>query len=352
MRVFPGAVARLAGLSAPHAPLFGWLAGAVVLSAVFVYLSALMNALGEVGKLAVLQVAAPASMALLALPTAVAARQGREQPLVLILVLSTAAAVAAAALLLWNRHEDLRTWFGGRGGWWSNAALRRFFSISGAMLASGLISSLTLVAIRARIVRLEGLTAAGEFDAAWTISMNHVTLVLASLQSYYLPLLARTREAGARAAQISAVLVPAALTAACVIAGIALLKAWILGLLYSHEFVPAARYLRWTLLGDYLKVTSWILSVPMLASADMEMFLAADVAAWSAFAAGAWVFSIWKTPAESAAMAFAGMYVVHALVSAAYVWRRHAFSPDRRTWVVWGSGLGLVAATSGWNWTS
>ena len=51
----------------------------------------------------------------------------------------------------------------------------------------------------------------------------------------------------------------AALAAAGAIAAIALLKPWLLTLFYSAAFRPAAGYLRWTLLGDYLKVTSWIL---------------------------------------------------------------------------------------------
>ena len=350
--LFPERLSQFAGLSANHASLFRWLAPVVALSCGFVFLSALLNALGEVGRLAMLQLAAPAAMAALAWPVAHGFRRGRELPLALMLAASAATGVALAAAFLRPRRQELAGWFRGPGSWWSRDAARRFFSISGAMLISGLLSSATLVALRGRILRAQGLAATGEFDAAWTISMNHVTLVLASLQAYYLPALARTRDPDCRAAQIAGVLVPAALAASCTIAFIALLKPWVLGWFYSHEFLGAARYLRWTLLGDYLKVTSWILSIPMLAAADMRVFLAADLAAWFTFAASALALTAWKTPAESTAMAFVSMYLVHLAIAGIYSRRRHAFAPDRRMRLAWLAGLCVVLVASGIGWQS
>jgi PST family polysaccharide transporter len=322
----------------------------VVLSGGFVLLSALLNALGAVAQLAALQLAAPAAMAMLAWPMARLFREGRERALILLLTASAAAGVAVAARFLISHREELTSWFRGTGGWWSQDAARLFFSISGAMLVSGLISSAALVALRGRILHSQGLAATGEFDAAWTISMNHVTLVLASMQAYYLPALARTRDPDTRAAYISGVLVPAALAASCIIAFIALFKPFILSLFYSHEFLGAARYLRWTLLGDYLKVTSWILSIPMLAAADMRIFLAADMVAWSTFAAAALALTAWKTAAESTAIAFVLMYLVHLSLAGIYARRHHGFSPDRRTGLAWLAGLSLVAVASGIGW--
>ncbi len=151
----------------------------------------------------------------------------------------------------------------------------------------------------------------GQFDAAWGLSMNQVTLVLSSLQTYYLPEVARSRNPAQRDAHISSVLTVAALTAAVAIAAIALLKPWLLTGFYSAAFRPAAAYLRWTLLGDYLKVTSWILSIPILAAGDMKMFLAADLAAYGVFLAVASGLAPLVTAASGAAMAFVAMYAAH-----------------------------------------
>ncbi len=79
------------------------------------------------------------------------------------------------------------------------------------MLAGGLISSAVLLALRARISRTQGLATTGQFDAAWGISMNHVTLVLASLQTYFLPALARAQSAEERGRHTASVLAIATL---------------------------------------------------------------------------------------------------------------------------------------------
>jgi enterobacterial common antigen flippase len=180
--------------------------------------------------------------------------------------------------------------------------------------------------------------------------MNQVTLVLSSLQTYYLPALARSRNAAQRDAHISSVLTVAALAAAGAIAAIALLKPWLLTLFYSSAFRPAASYLRWTLLGDYLKVTSWILSIPILAAAKMKMFLTADLMAYGVFVAVAagWAHAV--TAAASAAVAFVAMYAAHVLLCAFYVWRKLGYVPARSTVAAWLAGLGLVTAVSALTW--
>jgi hypothetical protein len=125
----------------------------------------------------------------------------------------------------------------------------------------------------------------------------------------------------------------------------------LLHLLYSPAFLGAGQYLRWTLLGDYLKVASWILSIPMLAAADMRVFLASDLAASGAFLAAAALFSRWRSPAESAAIAFLAMHVAHLGICVFYVRRRHAFPWRGRAAAVWLAGLAVVGAAStlGWN---
>ncbi len=77
---------------------------------------------------------------------------------------------------------------------------------------------------------------------------------------------------------------------------IALTKPILLPLLYSPAFLGAGRYLRWTLLGDYLKVASWILSIPMLARPARAVFLASDLAASGVFLISAILFSRWRSP--------------------------------------------------------
>ncbi len=117
---------------------------------------------------------------------------------------------------------------------------------------------------------------------------------------------------------------------------------------YSAAFDPAAAYLRWTLLGDYLKVTSWILSIPILAARDMKMFLAADLAAYGVFERWPWTRSRYDGGFRRGDR-FCGDVHDSYLLCAIYLWRVGLYSSARRWWPGWrarrrdgglGAGLG------------
>jgi O-antigen/teichoic acid export membrane protein len=344
----PGWLASSTGLGAQRAGLIRWLAMPVLFSSALVFLSAILNARGEIGRLALVQMASPATMAVLAYPVARMLRGGDRDPLVWWLAASAALAVTLALALL-NR-EPVKQWFRGRARYWSAEAARGFLTMSGSMLAGGAAASLVLLAARARILHQQGFAVAGQFDAAWAISMNHVSLVLASLQTFCLPVLARTPDRAERSAHLTRMLTAAAMAAAVIVCLLALLKPAVLALFYSDAFREATRYLRWTLVGDYLKVSSWVLSIPMLASADMRAFLASDLSAFAVFAAGAAIFGHFRGAAEGTAIAFVAMYVAHFAICGSIAWKRYGFRPGTRMALIWTGGLLAVVAVSAATW--
>ena len=123
-----------------------------------------------------------------------------------------------------------------------------------------------------------------------------------------------------------------------------------LPIFYSNEFQITAQYLRWTLLGDYLKVASWILSVPLLAAGDMRGFLLADVAAYSTFITSSAVLSRWLPVAEAAACGFLFMYTMHLLVCGVLASSRHGIRISLGTGLTWLTGLAGLAAVSAFSW--
>jgi len=182
----PGQIVRWSRLPAASEPLLPWLAVTVALLSVFVFLTAILNALGEIGKLALLQLASPLVSAMVAWPVALAVRAGHPVAMAVFLMIPAAATVVAAAIALGRHREQVREWLEAgpmvdRGGipalpfdLRSDAGQR----VSGDDGAAG----------GARIYYPSGsLTMTGQFDAAWNISMNQVTLILGSVQTYYLP---------------------------------------------------------------------------------------------------------------------------------------------------------------------
>ena len=138
--------------------------------------------------------------------------------------------------------------------------------------------------------------------------------------------------------------------AAVMIGGIAVLKPWVIQVLYAPSFRASAGLLRWTLLGDYLKIGSWILSLPLLARADMKAFLALDTAAYATFAGVSILLSRWLPGAESAAMGFACMYAVHLVVGAVFARRRCGIRFERSAVAIWFGGFAVVALISRITW--
>ena len=93
----PGWIAASTGLGAERSGLIRWLAVPLAFSSALVFLGALLNARGAIGRLALVQVASPAALALLAYPVARTIRTGHEGALVWWMA---AAAFTAAALAL------------------------------------------------------------------------------------------------------------------------------------------------------------------------------------------------------------------------------------------------------------
>jgi PST family polysaccharide transporter len=331
-----------------------WLAGVVLALSAFQFLTAILNSLREIGKLAMLQVVAPVVAAIVAWPLALAVRAGHPLAMILLLAIPAAAAVIGAMAALQGHRDPLREWFEGPGRWWSLDAARGFLGMSGAMLTSGLLATAVLLAVRGFITRREGIVMTGQFDAAWNISMSQVTLILGSVQTYYLPSLAAAKSASERAAQIRNMMTLATLAVVPAIVALAALKPLVVGILYSKAFAASPGLLRWTLLGDYLKVTSWVLAAPLLATREVGAFLGLDLVAHATFFFSVILLARAFQPAESAAIGFAVSYALYLVLCYAYARARHGFRLGRTSVLVWLTGLVLVsgASASAWSDTS
>ncbi len=130
-----GWVARFAGISSARGRLIPWLILPVIWSCALVLLSAVLNASRKIGRLALVQTAAPAAMALLAYPVARATRFGNESALVWWLAAAPACATLLALALVGRRQ--LESWCSGAGRWWNLRDARTLLTISGSMLAGG-----------------------------------------------------------------------------------------------------------------------------------------------------------------------------------------------------------------------
>jgi len=119
------------------------------------------------------------------------------------------------------------------------------------------------------------------------------------------------------------------------------LAPWVIELLYSRSFHPAADVLRWMVLGDVLKVVSWPLGFIILAAGDGRTFMLTESLAVGVFVLLTWL-GLPMLGVAATGVAFVGMYVVHLPMVYWLARRRTGFRWAGPVW--WQMGLLMMGA--------
>jgi O-antigen/teichoic acid export membrane protein len=125
------------------------------------------------------------------------------------------------------------------------------------LMSASLVTLITQLLVRSMVLRDFGLEASGYLQAAWIISVTYVAFLLNAMAMDYYPRLTKAIGDHKDAER----LVNEQAEMALLLGGPALiamltLAPWVIELLYSQGFGPAAELLRWHALGDILKLAS------------------------------------------------------------------------------------------------
>ena len=158
-----------------------------------------------------------------------------------------------------------------------------------AFMLGGLATTATLLLVRGLITQELGLEAAGQFAAAWGITMIYVGFLLGAMAADYYPRLTEVindRAAAARLMNDQAQLVLA--IGGPVLLLLIGLAPWAVTLLYSAEFAPAAELLQWQTVGNVFKLASWPLAFSIAAAARSKTFFLIELSFNIVFLALIW----------------------------------------------------------------
>jgi len=298
-------IARLALGDEDYSGAVGWLAVGVALTVALNSQNALLTGLRRIGDLGRVTIIS----AVLATAAALAGLIWLGSGAILLFVIAFPLAnvvVAAVYTLKVRRPISSDPTLAQLGAQW-----RELVSLGFAMMVSGLIVAAGQLIVRGLISQRLGLVELGQFQAAWTISMTYVVLILQAMAADYYPRLSaamKDRETANRLVneQTEVVLLFAG-PVLLVILGAA---PWILHLIYSSEFREAAALLRWQVLGDLLMVASWPTSFILIAAGSGRMFVATQFLAIAVFVALTWLL-LPVMGVEASGLAFLGMYVAY-----------------------------------------
>jgi polysaccharide transporter, PST family len=177
-------------------------------------------------------------------------------------------------------------------------------------LTSAACVPISHILVRNHLGETFGWASAGYWEAMWRLSGAYLILVTTTLSVYYLPRLSELsnpNEIKKEIIQGYRVVLPVAALSGF---AIYLFRDLIIELLFTSEFSAMRDFFAWQIIGDTLKIGSWILAYVMLGNAMFKPFIVLEIVFAAGFVALTWLFT--------ATMGVLGVVVAHAVNYAIY----------------------------------
>jgi PST family polysaccharide transporter len=312
---------------------------AVVLGTTATFVLGVINGYGRITTLAAIQVAASLATSIAAYPFA---RNGELSGYVAIVSTGFLVISVLGAWMLKEVRVTLPKTNQERDPTWS--LVGEHVGYSSATLITGLVGAGSVLYLRSTYIHAGGLDTGGYFDAAWTLSMMYVMLILSSFGTYYFPTLSSKKTHVEINECVNQVFRVATLLATALVSFVVVAKHVLVGLLYSELFLPAIDIVRWMLIGDYVKISSWVFGMLLLAFAERRRFVATEMLFHGTLIIS--VTTMIGLTTEIVGMAF---LVVNAMYLA-YVWfhakSKYGVTIRKDVVVVWVAGFVIVVGLS------
>lgn len=191
-----------------------------------------------------------------------------------------AAAVQAALIGVVMLIANLRQpWFKLRY-WWGAVEPKARKQIGGYMLmaiTSALTVPVSLILVRNILISQVGWDATGQWQAVYKISEVYLGVITMALSTYYLPRLASLTGVDAIVNEIhktARLIIP---IVAAMALGVYLLRDVAISLLFTEAFRSARDLFAIQLLGDVIKISSWLYAYPMLSRGAIKWFMGTEI---------------------------------------------------------------------------
>lgn len=154
---------------------------------------------------------------------------------------------------------------------------KNFVAFALMALVSAICVPLSQMVIRSYLSQEFGLNYAGYWEAMIRLSAAYLMLVTTTLGVYYLPRLAELTHLDEIKKEVylgyKFIFPLAVIGGLCVY----VFRDWIITLLFSQAFMPMRDLFLWQMIGDSLKIGSWILAYLMLAKAMTKLFVTTEI---------------------------------------------------------------------------
>lgn len=331
------------------------LALTVGIAIIGVTLQGLINVSRAIGRLAIVQVLGSLTLAIIAWPLAKIAAGGSQLAFIGFVLLPIVAQFVAAS---WYIHRlgwmaPVLEAFARRPVREDMAHQLRFFA---AGLSAGALSAACFMAMRAALVDRGGQELHGLFQAAWTLALQNVGLLMSAATTYLLPTMAGAVDEEERSRTVNDAVEMLALCSIPLIGGALLFQPLILELLFSRRFLPAVDALTWMLIGNYFRVFQVLYFNVAVSAARVRVMMITEIGWYGSFS-GLVFFALsphppeWLTGLHGIGVAFALVQIASMLGGMWYARVKLGVHLLARTQAIWFGGLAMVVicALSTWH---
>lgn len=144
-------------------------------------------------------------------------------------------------------------------------------------LSGAICLPLSHILIRDHLVNTLGMSSAGYWEAMWRLSAAYLLFVTTTLSVYYLPKLSSLKNSEDIKSEILngyMFILPIAAICSYLIYNF---RDSIILILFTNDFTPMREIFAWQLVGDTLKIGSWILSYLMISKAMVKSFITLEI---------------------------------------------------------------------------
>lgn len=154
---------------------------------------------------------------------------------------------------------------------------KNFAAFAAMALVSAMCVPLSQMLIRDYLIHQYSVQFAGYWEAMIRLSAAYLMMVTTTLGVYYLPRLSELRTYTEIKKEVFLgykFVFPLAVLGGVIVF---LLKDWVINLLFTAQFLPMRELFLWQLIGDSLKIGSWILAYLMLSKAMTRLFITTEI---------------------------------------------------------------------------
>ena len=197
--------------------------------------------------------------------------------------------------------------------WWGETDKVRLKGIGGYVamaVTSALTLPVALLIIRNILINKVGLEQTGQWQAVWKISEVYLGVITIALSTYFLPKLASLAGTGEILKEIKAtakIVMPIVLLMAVIVY---LLRDIAISLVFTEAFRPARDLFAIQLVGDVVKILSWLYAYPMLSRGATKWFMGTEIVFSISFVVFAYLF-IEKYGVHGANIAYTTNYFLY-----------------------------------------